>query len=130
MKKTNIIILVISIILVLIIGILLIKNIKKSNKEYEIEKVNQYNYFVLREESKYGVIDRSGNKIIEAQYENIIIPNPEKPVFICYEGERIKVLNENSDEILTKYEDIEPLRLKNISSDLMYEKNILKYKKR
>ena len=129
MKKTNIIILVISIILVLIIGILLIKNIKKSNKEYEIEKVNQYNYFVLREENKYGVIDKSGNKIIEAQYENIIIPNPEKPVFICYEGERIKVLNENSDEILTKYEDIEPLRLKNISSDLMYEKNILKYKK-
>lgn len=129
MKKTNIIILAVTIIILLVLSVVLMQNVKKGNREYEIEKVNKYNYFVLREENKYGVIDTSGNKIVEPQYENIIIPNPEKPVFICYEGENTKVLNEKSEEIFTKYKDIKPLRLKNISSDLMYEKNILKYKK-
>lgn len=129
MKKTNIIILVVTIIILFVLGVILIQNVKKGNREYEIEKVNQYNYFVLREENRYGVIDTSGNKIVEPQYENVIIPNPEKPVFICYEGDTTKVLNEKSKEILTQYEGIEPLRLKNISSDLMYEKNILKYSK-
>lgn len=129
MKKTNIIILVVTIIILFVLGVILIQNVKKGNREYEIEKVNQYNYFVLREENRYGVIDASGNKIVEPQYENVIIPNPEKPVFICYEGDTTKVLNEKSEEIFTQYEGIEPLRLKNISSDLMYEKNILKYSK-
>lgn len=129
MKKTNIIILVVTIIILFVLGVILIQNVKKGNREYKIEKVNQYNYFVLREENRYGVIDTSGNKIVEPQYENVIIPNPEKPVFICYEGDTTKVLNEKSKEILTQYEGIEPLRLKNISSDLMYEKNILKYSK-
>ena len=129
MKKTNIIILILVIIVLIVLGVFLIQNVKKGNREYEVEKVNQYNYFVIREENKYGVIDKSGNKIVEAQYENVIIPNPEKPVFICYEGEKTKVLNEKSDEIFNQYQGIEPLRLKNISSDLMFEKNILKYNK-
>ncbi|MCI8641180.1 MAG: WG repeat-containing protein [Clostridia bacterium] len=129
MKKTNIVILVVTIIILLVLSVILIQNVKKGKREYEIEKVDKYNYFVLREENKYGVIDTSGNKIVQPKYENIIIPNPEKPVFICYEGENTKVLDEKSEEIFTKYKNIEPLRLKNISSDLMYEKNVLKYRK-
>lgn len=129
MKKTNVIILVVIIIALLLIGIFLVQNLRKGNRDYEIEKIKEYKYFVLREKNRYGVIDTSGNKIVEPKYENIIIPNPEKPVFICYEGENTKVLNEKSEEIFTKYKNIEPLRLKNISSDLMYEKNILKYRK-
>ena len=129
MKKTNIVILVVTIIILLVLSVILIQNVKKGKREYEIEKVDKYNYFVLREENKYGVIDTSGNKIVQPKYENIIIPNPEKPVFICYEGENTKVLDEKSEEIFTKYKNIEPLRLKNISSDLMYEKSVLKYRK-
>ena len=50
------------------------------------------------------------------------IPNPEKAVFICYEGENTKVINDKGEEIYTQYPNIQPLRLKNILSDLMYEK--------
>jgi len=57
------------------------------------------------------------------------IPNPEKAIFVCYEEEITKILNEKNEEIFTEYENIEPLRLKNISSDLMYEKSVLKYSK-
>lgn len=130
MKKKNIIILVIlAIIIIAIAGYFATQKIQEKNKKYEIETISEYKYFVLKENDKYGVIDAKGNKIIEAKYENVKIPNPEKPVFICYEGENTKVINENGEEIFTEYQNIEPLRLKNILSDLMYEKSILKYSK-
>ena len=125
---------VISIIIILIIAIIIALGayfvIQKNNEEkrnYEIAQITDYKYYVIKEEDKYGVIDSEGNKIIETQYDNVKIPNPEQAVFVCYEGEETKVLNENSEEILTQYKGLEPLRLKNILSDLMYEKTVLKY---
>ena len=99
-------------------------------KQYEVEKVTEYNYFVLREDEKYGVMDKQANIVIKPSYENVIIPNPGKPVFICYdENEKTVVLNEKNEKIYTEFEQVEPIRLKNILSDLMYEKSILTFKK-
>ena len=42
-------------------------------------------------------------------------------------GDNTKVLNERKEEILTDYQNVEPIQLQNISSDLMYEKSVLKY---
>lgn len=129
MKK--IIILISTIILIIAISIsayFITKKTQEENKEYEIETVTEYKYFVVKEENKYGVIDKTGNKIVQAKYEDVKIPNPEKPIFICYENENTKVLNEKAEEQFTEYEEIEPLRLKNISGDLMYEKSVLKYR--
>ncbi len=109
------------------IGVSCIMN--EQERGYEIETIKQYNYFILKQEDKYGVIDKKGNKIIEPQYSDIKIPNPEKAVFVCYEGENTKVFNERKEEILTEYQAVQPIRLKNISSDLMYEKSILVYQK-
>lgn len=122
------------IILFIIIGILmvaLITNIiEKKNKKYQIEEISEYKYFVVKEDNKYGVINTKGEKIIECEYEDIKIPNPQKDVFLCYKQENeVEVLNNKREKILTQYENIEPLRLKNISSDLMYEKSTLKYSK-
>ena len=128
MKKKNIIILAtILIIIIAISGYFIMKKIQQKNRKYEIETISEYKYFVVKEDNKYGVIDTKGNKIIETKYEDVKIPNPEKAVFICYENEGTKVLNDNGQEIFTEYENIEPLRLKNVSSDLMYEKSVLKY---
>lgn len=129
MKKKNIIITISLIIIVAIVGYFTIQKIQKENRKYEIETISEYKYFVLKENNQYGVIDAKGNKIIETKYEDVKIPNPGKAVFICYEGENTKVIDENGKEIFTEYDNIEPLRLKNILSDLMYEKNILKYSK-
>lgn len=130
MKKKKIIILaVILIIIIAISGYFIIRKVQEENKKYEVETISQYNYFVVKENNQYGVIDAKGNKIVEAKYEDVKIPNPQKPVFICYENANTKVLNENGKEIFTEYENIEPLRLKNISGDLMYEKSVLKYGK-
>ena len=130
MKKKNILILtIILIIIIAIAGYFIIQKIQQENRKYEIETISEYKYFVVKENNKYGVIDTQGNKIIETEFENVKIPNPEKAVFICYENENTKILNEKGEEILTEYEDIEPLRLKNVLSDLMYEKSTLKYSK-
>lgn len=101
--------------------------IKKNSRKYEVSKVEKYNYFVLKHNNLSGVIDRSGKIIIETKFDNIKIPNPEKGIFICYENDKTKVFNENGNEIFSSYKDIEPIRLKSIASDLMYEKSILRY---
>lgn len=83
---------------------------------------------MLKEGDNYGVIDDKANIIIEAKYQDVQIPNPTKAIFICYEGENSKVLNEKAEEIYKNFQNIEPLELKNVSTDLIYEKSVLKYK--
>lgn len=128
MKKTfRIRIAIITIIVISIIAFCIYKFIQNDSKKYEIAKVNEYNYFLLKQNNLYGVIDKKGNTIINVQYDDIKIPNPEKAIFICYKGKDTKVLNAEKQDILTQYEKVEPIRLKNIASDLMYEKSVLKY---
>ncbi len=128
MKKTfRIRITIIAIIVICVFAIGIYQLIKNRSKQYEIEKVNEYNYFVLEQDDKYGVINKKGDIIIETQYDDIKIPNPEKAVFVCYTGENIKILNDKKEAILTQYQKVEAIRLKNIASDLMYEKSVLKY---
>ena len=132
MKKRNIVI-IISILLIIIgiAGWFIYNQIEKHGREYEIEKIarEDYEYFVLRQEGKYGIINKNGDIVINPEYTNVIIPNPQKAVFICYtENSDTKVVNQNNEQIFSEYTQIEPIRLKNIASDLMYEKNLLTYK--
>lgn len=129
MKKKNIVISIIILIMIIAISIGVYKFIDAEGKKYEITKINQYNYFIVKHNNKYGVIDRSGNNVISADYEEVIIPNPEKDLFICYQNKNSKVLNKNNEEILKNYNQLEAIRLKNIASDLMYEKSVLKFSK-
>ena len=126
-RKTCIIILII-VAIITIISIVAINKINQSKREYEVEKIESYSYFVLKEQDKYGVIDVSGNVIIEAKYDSVKIPNPTKDRFVCYQNEDIKILNSSSEEMFTEYEVVEPINLTNIASDLAYEKSVLKYK--
>lgn len=128
MKKKVILVLIIAIVLV-IVGTIIYKNKQKSKYNYELAKVTEYNYFIYKENGAYGVIDKKGNVVLNAKYENIIIPNPEKDIFICYNGENSEVRNSNQDELFTGYELLEPIKLKNIATATPYEKNTLVYKK-
>lgn len=103
----------------------LIKQVRVSDK---IEVIEDFKYFVYRSQEKYGVMDKEGNTIIEAQYENVAIPNPSRDVFICTKQGISQVVNEKNTPIYTDYEKVEPIKLKNVASDLQYEKSILKYK--
>lgn len=128
MKKKCIIGIII-IVIAIITAFVVYKVIKENGRNYEIEKVSNYNYFVVMQNNLYGVIDKTGNTIISPKYQEVKIPNPEKAVFVCYEENNTKVLNEKNEEILTNYTNVEPIGLKNIASDLMYEKSVLRYAK-
>ncbi len=71
----------------LILGIILIicisNKINQIKISYEVEEVLEYNYFVVKEDSKYGVIDKEGTKLIDTIYDSVIIPNPSKSVFFA-----------------------------------------------
>lgn len=130
MKKTYIIMIAIAILVLVVIASIVIYNVVlEQGKNYEIEEIKQYHYFILKQNDLYGVIDKKGNIIINPEYSEIKIPNPEKPVFVCYQGENTKVINERKEQILLAYNKVQPIRLRNISSDLMYEKSVLKYEK-
>lgn len=130
MKKRYAIIIIIVIVILIALASIIVYNITVGNtKNYEIEKIEEYNYFILKQNDLYGVIDKKGNTIITPEYSEITIPNPQKAVFVCHQGDAIKILNEQKEEILTQYNNVQPIRLQNITSDLMYEKSVLKYEK-
>ncbi len=131
MKKAfRIRIIIITILVVGIIALGVFYKIKESKKNYEIEQVKEYNYFLLKQSNSFGVIDKKGSIIIESKYDEIKIPNPEKAVFICTKDGEIKVLNEKKEEILTQFEKVDAIKLKNVSGDLVYEKSVLKYQEK
>lgn len=129
MKKRNLVIILIIVILAIIFAGFAINMVYQKNKEYEIAQISEYKYFAVKEDDKIGVINTSGKKIINTEYDSVVIPNPEKAVFICTKSNNTKVLNENGEEIYTDYQNIKPLRLKDVASDLVYEKTTLEYEK-
>ena len=128
-KKYIIAIILLVLIIVAVASYFIYTNIVKEGRKYEIEQIEEFNYLVLRQGENYGVIDRSGNTVINAEYSNVIIPNPEKPVFICINQESTEVKNEKNENILTQFQNVNAIRLKNIASSLMYEKSVLTYER-
>lgn len=115
--------------LIIVASIFTFKFFNTKKYKYEIEKVNEYNYYVFVDAEKYGVIDKEGNIIIEAKYENIVIPNPQKDTFICYKTDNeAEVLDAKKEAKFTGYESVEPIKLKSVASTLSFEKNTLVYK--
>ena len=125
MKK---ILIAVAVVIIIILAVFFIRNrINTPKFDYEITNIEKYNYVKYSENEKYGIIDKDGNTIIEAKYKNIIIPNPEKDIFICYTDEKSIVLNSKNETVFDEYNKVEPIKLKNIASILCYEKTVLKY---
>ena len=90
--------------------------IKQNSRKYEIAKIENYQYFTLKKNDTFGVIDKNQNIIIEPNYTDVKIPNPEKAIFLCYQGDDITIFNDQGQELFTEYEKVEPIKLKNIAS--------------
>ena len=132
-KKYKIQIIVIAII-ILLIPIIKI-TINKLDKNYKVENVSKEKYFVLLSNEKMGIIDETGKIVIQPEYYEIHIPNPSKPIFVCYYDynektgkTKVKVINGQGTELFTKYNDIDTINLNGIETTMPYEKNLLKYK--
>lgn len=132
-KIKKIIIIGIILVIVLITGFFVYNHIKKS---YDVEEIVEEKYFLLLNDNNIGVIDNKGNIIITPQYFAVHIPNPSKPIFVCYYdydeatgGYRTKIVNEQGTELFTKYNKIETISLNDIETSMPYEKKVLKYER-
>lgn len=132
-KIKKLIVIGVILVIVLVIGFFVIDHIRKS---YEIEEVVEEKYFLLLSNGNMGVIDTKGNIVIEPKYYEVHIPNPSKPIFVCYYdynqdtgSYRTKIVNEQGTELFTKYNKIETINLNDIQTTMPYEKTVLKYEK-
>lgn len=132
-KRIRWIIISVLTIIVLAIGIMAIVN--ELNLHYKIEEISEYNYFILEQNGKYGVIDKCGNIVIDADYEAVQIPNPSKDIFICikeYNQDTKEyatvVYNGKKEEILSNYNNVQAVAIFTNINSTPYERSVLTYK--
>ena len=107
------------------------------NKDDKRMSTANLEYFPVIVNNKWGVIDNTGNTVIEPSYDEMIqIPNNKKAVFICtydvnYDNNtyKTKVINEKNQEIYKGYELVEPIDNFNSNNEFWYEDNVLRVKK-
>lgn len=127
MKKSTVIKFVVALIVVMIIFWITLNYLK--NRNNQITERIDYNYFVLFQNEKMGVIDRDGNIVIEPKYDNIIIPSPDKDVFLCTNAEEKPVFfNKEANKLFESFEEVNPIEVTGIVLDVPYEKEVLKFK--
>ena len=98
------------------------------NKNSSTTESIEYNYYKYYSNEKFGVIDKSGNVLIEANYQDIIIPNPTYPIFFLLENSEIKsVVNDKNEQIFTELEKVSPIPVTGLIGDIPYEKHVLIY---
>ena len=121
----KIIILVAVVVLMIVIGIIFLG--KPKNKKYEEIKKEPFEYFVLNSlDGKVGVIDKTGNILVSAEYTNIYIPNQSKDVFICYKNDTdYIILNKEGNEILNEYEAVYAIQISESTNEM--EQDVLCY---
>lgn len=93
-------------------------------------------YFPVYTNEKWGVINQTGDVVIEANYdEMVVVPDQNTDLFITmygvdYENEKYstKVMNKDGNEILMDYKNVQAIENTD-GNDIWYENNILKFEK-
>lgn len=132
LKKVFAVVIAIAVIAMFVIGIRKLMMPTSSTDEKQVA----LKYLPVYTNNKWGVINSSGDIIIEPTYdEMIVIPDSTKAVFICtYDVDytsgtyKTKVLNEKNEEILTGYETVEAIENYDESNTIWYEADVLKVK--
>lgn len=126
---------IISVLTIIVLAIGIMEIVNELNLHYKIEEISEYNYFILEQNGKYGVIDKSGNIVIDADYEAVQIPNPSKDIFICikeYNQDTKEyatvVYNGKKEEILSNYNNVQAVAIFTNINSTPYERSVLTYK--
>ena len=130
-KKKNIIIFIIVLVIILagVIGVSIYLNNLKYKYALSVIQDSDIQYYKLEKDGLYGVIDKEGNVVIEPKYTSIDIPNPTKAVFIkSDDGKNYSAIDEKGNQLFTDYDSVEAISINSITSNIPYEKTVLKYK--
>lgn len=134
-KKLIATILVFIVIIMLIV--LLVKYIKDSPSSKKETRTVTNSYISMFSNGKWGVINSSGETVINPVYDEMItIPDPTKEVFIYEQNVDLnagtytsKAMDNKQNDLFTSYDEVEAIQ--NTSSDgtVYFETNTLKVKK-
>ena len=124
---------VIILFIVIIMCVVMLKGIL-DGEDMQGGNITSIDYFAAYQNNKWGVIDSSGNIVIDPAYgEMIIVPNSKKDVFLCtfdvnYDDGTYstKVLNSKNEEIFTNYEQVEAISSTDENQNLYYNGKVLK----
>ena len=123
---------------ILVIIMFVIELTKIINTENTTEEKNvSLKYYTVYESEKWGVINAKGETIIKPSYnEMIVIPNPEKDVFIItkdvdYTENTYKsiAVNSRNEQIFTEYDKVEAIQNQDKQNSIWYATNCLKVEK-
>ena len=128
MKNRKILLILIICVVLVGITILIVNAVINANKDYTLEKIIDRNYFTLYKNGKVGIINTSGEIIINPEYNYIQIPNPTKDVFICSKNDTTVALNSKGEVLFQNYEEVTGIPVTGAIGDIPYEKSVLKYK--
>ena len=130
---------VIAVIITLLVVVMFIAIIVKiiNSDDTSTEKKPALAYYVVYDNQKWGVINSSGETIINPSYdEMIIIPNKERDVFIVtynvdytnntYES---KAVNSKKQDLFTNYDKVEAIQNYDRNNNIWYETSCLKVQK-
>ena len=130
-KKKNIIVFIIVLVIILagVVGVSIYLNNLKYKYELSVIQDSDIKYYKLEKDGLYGVIDKEGNVVIEPKYVSMDIPNPTKAVFIkSDDGKNYSAIDEKENQLFTDYDSVEAISINSITSNIPYEKTVLKYK--
>ena len=127
---------VLILLIVIIMCIVLIFKFATPESDVDI-KVVANSYITVYSGGKWGVINSSGETIIEPTYDDmIIIPDPSKAVFIYQSNVDLenntydsKAIDDKSKELFSGYDKVEALQNIDSSNIISYDTNALKVSK-
>lgn len=132
LKKVFGVIIVFAILAALVFGIVYAIN---NVQTYQVKRSVLKHYFVSYREDiqKYGVIDASGEEVLENIYDELIlIPDKEKDLFLVTENidyelgtYEINALNKNGNIVIKGYESLKPIEY--IGNVTEYDSNLLQF---
>ena len=132
MKNKKVFILLICIVLIIVLVWLSINFINNVRRNYNLEKIGERQYYTLYKNGKVGVINTSGETIVEPVYNHIQIPNPSKDVFVGFSNangiNQYTVLNSKDEQLFVQYEEVTAIQVAGIIGNIPYEKSVLRYK--
>lgn len=124
-------------IIVIIMCVIMLKGILSKDKSKDKKIATNKEYFAAYQDNKWGIIDESGNIVIDPSYaEMIVVPDSKKDIFLCtYDVDytnntyKTKAFNSKNEDIFTDYENIEAISNLDKDNNLWYENNLLKVEK-
>lgn len=120
------IILAVIIIAVILISVFVKKKIE-IDKEYVLLPEEQFTYYVLNVDDKYGVAKKDGSIVINPEYDEVQIPNRDQEIFVVKKGNDYSVLNANNEKILEGNGEVTGIEGTNSWGKKVYNNTVLKY---